>query len=97
MFRTYERMGDMLGGRDLLISAIEHSQGSAYWHCRLTFQLAQLHADPQVLDYQSAHHVLQTVHFNMQGVLGAGKQSLEMYDVIHQVLPDGGPGQVCQV
>ena len=33
----------------------------------------------------------------MQGVLGAGKQSLEMYDVIHQVLPDGGPGQVCQV
>ena len=60
MLRTYERTGDMPGGRDVLISAIEHSQGSAYWHCRLTFQLAQLHADPQVLDYQSAHHVLQT-------------------------------------
>ena len=53
-------MGDMPGGRDVLIYAIEHSQGSAYWHCRLTFQLAQLHADPRVQDYQSAHHVLQT-------------------------------------
>ena len=60
MIRTYERTGDMPGGRDVLISAISASQGSAYWHCRLTFQLAQLHADPQVLDYQSAHHVLQT-------------------------------------
>ena len=50
----------MPGGRDVLISAIEHSQSSAYWHCRLTFQLAQLHADPRVLDYQSAHLVLQT-------------------------------------
>lgn len=58
--KTYERTGDMPGGRDVLISAIEHSQSSAYWHCRLTFQLAQLHADPRVLDYQSAHLVLQT-------------------------------------
>ena len=60
MLRTYERTGDMPGGRDVLISAIEHSQSSAYWHCRLTFQLAQLHVDPRVLDYQSAHLVLQT-------------------------------------
>ena len=51
LFRTYERTGDMPAGRDVLISAIEQSQSSAYWHMRLTFQLAQLHAHPRVLDY----------------------------------------------
>ena len=32
--KTYERTGDQAGGRDVLISAIESSQGNAYWHCR---------------------------------------------------------------
>ena len=65
LFRTYERTGDMPAGRDVLISAIEQSQGSAYWHMRLTFQLAQLHAHPRVLDY---HHqslsLIQSQHFD---------------------------------
>ena len=48
--RTYERTGDQAGGRDILITAIEQSQSNAYWHCRLTFQLAALHTS--VMDYQ---------------------------------------------
>jgi len=56
--KTHDRTGDQAGGRDVLISAIELSQSNEYWHCRLTFQLASLHT--AVLDYNSAHTVLQT-------------------------------------
>jgi len=50
--------GDQVSGRDILISAIDLSQSNEYWHCRLAFQLASLHTS--VMDYQSAHNVLQT-------------------------------------
>ena len=50
--------GDPTGGRDILLSALDSSQAMSYWHCRLTFQLASLHIS--VLDYNSAHSVLQT-------------------------------------
>ena len=40
------------------MSAISGSQSNAYWHCRLTFQLASLHTS--VMDYNSAQSVLQT-------------------------------------
>ena len=41
-----------------MMSAISGSQSNAYWHCRLTFQLASLHTS--VMDYNSAQSVLQT-------------------------------------
>ena len=50
--------GDQTRARDILLAALESSQARPYWHCRLTFQLAALHSS--VLDYNSAHTVLQT-------------------------------------
>ena len=52
------KSGDQAGARDILLAALESSQAQPYWHCRLTFQLAALHTS--VLDYNSAHTVLQT-------------------------------------
>ena len=55
---TMVRSRDQAGARDILLAALESSQAQPYWHCRLTFQLAALHTS--VLDYNSAHNVLQT-------------------------------------
>ena len=56
--KTLVMSGDPSGGRDILLSALDSSQALSYWHCRLTFQLASLHIS--VMDYNSAHSVLQT-------------------------------------
>jgi len=42
----------------ILTPALQQSQGSEYWHCRLMLQLASVHTALQ--DYTSAHAALQT-------------------------------------
>ena len=54
----FEGGGDRAAGRNVLMTALEGSRASQYWHCRLTFQLAALHTSVQ--DYNSAHAVLQS-------------------------------------
>jgi len=56
--RMFEGGGDRAAGRNVLMTALEGSRASQYWHCRLTFQLAALHTSVQ--DYNSAHAVLQS-------------------------------------
>ena len=33
--KVSEKLGDQAGGRDMLLTAIDHSQNNSYWHCRL--------------------------------------------------------------
>ena len=56
--KVLELSGDQAGGRDILLAALDTSQTLPYWHCRLTFQLSSLHTS--VMDYNSAHSLLQT-------------------------------------
>jgi len=56
--KVQEKSGNQQKGQQVLTRALEASQTSEYWHCRLTFQLASLHTS--MTDYQSAHSVLQT-------------------------------------
>jgi len=41
--KTYEKEGNTANAKQILSKAMELSQPSPYWHCRLLFQLAQLH------------------------------------------------------
>ncbi|XP_074651649.1 MAU2 chromatid cohesion factor homolog [Tubulanus polymorphus] len=54
--QIYEKQGQMHPVKAILRKAIEISQQSAYWHCRLLFQLAQLHTLEK--DFVSASELL---------------------------------------
>ncbi|XP_022329171.1 MAU2 chromatid cohesion factor homolog [Crassostrea virginica] len=54
---VYEKEFRFEEAKPVLHKAIEVSQQSAYWHCRLIFQLAQIYAIQR--DYLSACHYLQ--------------------------------------
>jgi len=56
--RAQEKSGNHTGSKQTLCQAIEESQASEFWHCRLTFQLSALYASTS--DYSSAHSSLQT-------------------------------------
>ena len=45
------------GARQVLRKAVEMSQGNPYWHCRLLFQLAGIHASAEK-NYVSAVSIL---------------------------------------
>lgn len=52
----YEQQNQTTSSKPILRKAIELSQHSVYWHCRLIFQLAQIHATEK--DYQLASSLL---------------------------------------
>ncbi|KAI4468593.1 hypothetical protein MML48_2g00000777 [Holotrichia oblita] len=52
----YEQQKQMALSKPILRKAIELSQHNVYWHCRLIFQLAQIHATEK--DYQLASSLL---------------------------------------
>ncbi|GLV40509.1 Mau2 sister chromatid cohesion factor [Carabus blaptoides fortunei] len=52
----YEQQNQTASSKPILRKAIELSQHSVYWHCRLIFQLAQIHATEK--DYQLASSLL---------------------------------------
>ncbi|CAL8131426.1 unnamed protein product [Orchesella dallaii] len=52
----YEEQSQSNLSKPLLRKAIELSNGNCYWHCRLIFQLSQIHASEK--DYQSACSLL---------------------------------------
>lgn len=52
----YEQQEQIAHSKKVLRKAIELSQHNVYWHCRLIFQLAQIHANEK--DYQLASSLL---------------------------------------
>ncbi|PIK54321.1 putative MAU2 chromatid cohesion factor-like isoform X1 [Apostichopus japonicus] len=44
LVRVHEQKGQLQQAKELLLTAISKSKQSAYWHCRMLFQLAQIHA-----------------------------------------------------
>ncbi|XP_052797100.1 MAU2 chromatid cohesion factor homolog [Mya arenaria] len=52
----HEKQGQSSEAKPLLLQAIEVSKQSPFWHCRLLFQLAQIHASE--LDFQAACQLL---------------------------------------
>ncbi|XP_065210046.1 MAU2 chromatid cohesion factor homolog [Planococcus citri] len=53
----YEQQSQSNLSKPILRKAIELSQHNVYWHCRLVFQLAQIHATEK--DYESASRLLE--------------------------------------
>ncbi|KAK6189028.1 hypothetical protein SNE40_005079 [Patella caerulea] len=54
--QLYEKQNQTSKAKPLLLRAIELSKQAPYWHCRLLFQLAQIHA--QERDFPSACNLL---------------------------------------
>ncbi|KAH7643712.1 mau2 sister chromatid cohesion factor [Dermatophagoides farinae] len=54
--RIYEKMNHTLGAKEILLKGVEKSCHSIYWHIKLLFQLAQIHANDQ--EYNEAANVL---------------------------------------
>ncbi|CAG2103896.1 unnamed protein product [Medioppia subpectinata] len=53
---VYEKKNEMNSSKQILTKAIEESQHWIYWHSRLLFQLAQIHANEK--EYVSASNIL---------------------------------------
>ncbi|ESP05423.1 hypothetical protein LOTGIDRAFT_205565 [Lottia gigantea] len=54
--QLYEKQNQTSKAKPLLLRAIELSQQAPYWHCRLLFQLAQIHTKEH--DFSSASNLL---------------------------------------
>ncbi|KAJ8029308.1 MAU2 chromatid cohesion factor-like [Holothuria leucospilota] len=52
LVRVHEQKGQLQQAKELLNTAINKSKQSPYWHCRMLFQLAQIHA--QERDFTTA-------------------------------------------
>ncbi|UXI16012.1 threonine-tRNA ligase [Sarcoptes scabiei] len=54
--KIYERLNHTLGAKEILRKGVEKSCRAVYWHIKLLFQLAQIHAHDQ--EYNEAANVL---------------------------------------